>query len=104
AEVAAKERLAFGDGPPRTDPAGFAVDSTEWFKLMTRKIDLLKEVEIAAANTILARADWLQDSALVAFRQTLVIGVVLFLMVLGGAAAVAHRIVDPIRRLTVIAD
>jgi methyl-accepting chemotaxis protein len=103
AEVAAKERMAFGEGPGAPG-AGFGVDSSEWFKLMTRKIDLLKEVEIAAANAILARADGLQDAATVAFRQTLVIGLALFLIVMGGGAVVAHRIVDPIRRLTVIAD
>jgi methyl-accepting chemotaxis protein len=104
AEVAAKEQVAFGNGPPALPAAGFGVDSADWFKVMTRKIDLLKEVEIAAANAILARADRLQDAATVAFRQTLVLGLALLLIVLGGAAVVAHRIVDPIRRLTAVAD
>jgi hypothetical protein len=45
AEVEARERLAFGSGLPRATRPGFGVDSGDWFRLMTRKIDLLKEVE-----------------------------------------------------------
>jgi methyl-accepting chemotaxis protein len=103
-EVEAKERVAFGSGPPTAEPAHFGVDSGDWFKIMTRKIDLLKEVENATAGAILARADGLQQAATVAFRQTLVIGLALFLVVIAGGWAIAHGIVAPIRRLTVAAD
>jgi methyl-accepting chemotaxis protein len=104
AEVEAKERIAFGSGPPTAEKAGFGIDSTEWFKLMTRKIDLLKEIENGAATVILARADGLQQAATVSLRQTLVVGVALILLVIGGGWLVAHRIVQPIRRLTALAD
>jgi methyl-accepting chemotaxis protein len=104
AEVEARERVAFGSGPPTTDAAHFGVESGDWFKTMTRKIDLLKEVENAAADAILARAESLQQSATVTFRETLVLGVALLLLVLGGGWAVAHGIVQPIRRLTAAAD
>lgn len=104
AEVEARERLAFGSGPSAGDKAGFGVDSGDWFRLMTRKIDLLKEVENGAASAILQRAEDLQQAATVAFRQTLVVGLALFLMAFGGGWAVAHRIVDPLRRLRTAAD
>jgi methyl-accepting chemotaxis protein len=104
AEVEARERVAFGSGPPTTEAAHFGVESGEWFKTMTRKIDLLKEVENTAADAILARAEALQQSATVTFRETLVVGVALLLLVLGGGWAVAHGIVQPIRRLTAAAD
>jgi methyl-accepting chemotaxis protein len=104
AEVEARERIAFGSGPPTADAAHFGVESSDWFKTMTRKIDLLKEVENAAAEAILTRADSLQQSATVSFRETLVLGVALLLLVLGGGWAVAHGIVQPIRRLTAAAD
>jgi methyl-accepting chemotaxis protein len=104
AEVEARERLAFGSGPPVGERAGFGVDSTEWYKLMTRKIDLLKEVENATASAILLRAEGLARDATVAFRETLVVGLALFLMVVAGGWAVAHRIVDPLRRLRAVAD
>jgi methyl-accepting chemotaxis protein len=104
AEVEARERLAFGSGPAAGDRAGFGVDSGDWFKLMTRKIDLLKEVENATAGAILQRADALQQASTIAFRQTLVVGLALFLMVFGGGWVVAHRIVEPLRRLRAAAD
>jgi HAMP domain-containing protein len=104
AEVEARERLALGSGPPAGEKAGFGVDSTDWFKLMTRKIDLLKEIESATAGAIIQRAEALQQAAVVAFRQTLVVGLVLFLMVFGGGWAVAHQIVNPLRRLRASAD
>lgn len=104
AEVEAREKLAFGSGPPGAEKAGFGVDSSDWYKLMTRKIDLLKEVESVGAGVILARAEGLQRAATVAFRQTLVVGLALFLLLVGGAWAIAHRIVEPLRRLTRVAD
>jgi HAMP domain-containing protein len=104
AEVEAKERLAFGAGPIGNEKAGFGVDSTEWFKLMTRKIDLLKEVENATAGAILVRADGLAKGTTVAFRQTLVVGLSLFLMVMVGGWVVAHTMVDPLRKLRAVAD
>jgi methyl-accepting chemotaxis protein len=104
AAVEAKERLAFGSGPPAGEKAGFGVDSTEWFRTMTRKIDLLKEVESATASAILARADSLQQGATAALRQTLAVGLGMCLLVFAGGWVTAHRIVDPIRRLTRVAD
>jgi methyl-accepting chemotaxis protein len=103
-EVEARERLAFGSGPPAGERAGFGVDSGDWFRLMTRKIDLLKEVENGTAGAILQRADALQLGATVAFRQTLVVGLALFLIVFVGGWVVAHKIVDPLRRLRAVAD
>lgn len=106
AEVEAKERIAFGSGPLPGDreKAGFGVDSGDWFRLMTRKIDLLKEVESGTAGAILQRADALQQAATVALRQTLAVGLALFVLVFAGGAVVAHRIVDPLRRLRAAAD
>jgi methyl-accepting chemotaxis protein len=103
-DVEARERVAFGSGPPAGEHASFGIESGAWFKLMTRKIDLLKEVESATAGAILQRAGALQQAATIAFRQTLVVGLALFLMVFGGGWAVAHRIVDPLRRLKAVAD
>jgi methyl-accepting chemotaxis protein len=102
-EVEAKERIAFESGPAAGARGGFGVDSTVWFKAMTQKIDLMKEVENAMADAILGRAGDMQATAAAQLQRTLLLGLGILLAAFAGAWLLAHRIVAPIRRLTQVA-
>jgi methyl-accepting chemotaxis protein len=101
AEVEAKERIAFDHG---SGARGFGVDATAWFKVMTQKIDLMKEVENAMADAILARAAVMQQAAASALQSTLAVGVGLLLAAIAVSWFLALRIVAPVRRLIAAAD
>jgi methyl-accepting chemotaxis protein len=102
AEVEAKERIAFDRGPGTR--GGFGVDATAWFKAMTQKIDLMKEIENAMADAILARAAGMQQKAASSLQTTIALGVVLLLAAILVAYLLALRIVAPVRRLTAAVD
>jgi HAMP domain-containing protein len=104
AAVEAKEHLAFDPGPDGASKGGFGVDSASWFRLMTQKIDVMKEVENATGAAILGRAAAVQTAAAAGLERTLLVGGPLFLAVMIGAWQLARRVVAPIRRLTAVAD
>ncbi|MEM7341642.1 MAG: nitrate- and nitrite sensing domain-containing protein, partial [Actinomycetota bacterium] len=75
AEIAALEQLAIGN-----PDGGWGIESTEWFDLMTQRINLLKETEDFQAERLIVLADELGAKAQSAFTTTLAIGAALVLV------------------------
>lgn len=65
ADIARMEAIAIENGN-----AGFGIDSEEWFDAMTKRIDLLKEVEDFLADGILATSSNTADIAMGAFIRS----------------------------------
>lgn len=103
-EVKEKEQLALAASPGAVAKGGFGVEAPAWFKLMTRKIDLLKEVEDATAATIIARAEAVKSDAASSLLWAAVLAAGFGALVVGSLTVAAKQIVIPIRRLTAIAD
>ena len=94
AEVQRLRDIAFQIGAVRTD--GFGVKADHWFGTMTKKINLMKEIEDQIAADSLASAGQLRDTA---WTSLLVIGSVATLATLGALTMiflVARGIVGPL--------
>ncbi|MTJ81062.1 MAG: bacteriohemerythrin [Telmatospirillum sp.] len=85
-----------------TANAPLSLEATEWFKLATRRIDLLKTVEDGLAGGLIARAEALRDSMEWRTRMQILALVVIMAGVGLFAMVLTTSILSPLSALTVM--
>ena len=78
------------------------IDGARWFNAATRRINLLREVEVALAGELLAAAKADSQAAREAFLFALAGLVAVIATITGISLAMAHGLARPIRRMTQI--
>ncbi len=99
AEVVAMEQIAVENGD-----AGFGIDSAMWFDTITKRIDLLKEVEDAHAEELLSVAAAVSASADEALRNATAVAVVVTLVVALLTVAIVRQIVGELHVIATQAE
>ena len=76
----------------------FGVESPYWFKMITAKINLLKEVENHLAEGILAEVDTLRSDATANMTMSIIINIVVMVFILGFGILVANGLTSRISK------
>ena len=76
----------------------FGVDSTYWFKTITAKINLLKEVENYLAEGILGEVESLRSDASASMTMSIIINIVVMVFILGFGGLVANGLTSRISK------
>lgn len=88
-EEAARMRKAALD---KVKEGGFGIDSAQWFKAVTGKINLLKEVEDKLSNDLVAKADQLKVKARTALIFYIIISLIILIVAVFFAALISRDI------------
>ena len=98
AEISRLEAIAIDNGE-----SGFGVDSTIWFDTMTKRINLLKEVEDSQADSILSNASGIADRANSALYKSLITALALIVITVALGSVTIVALVRQLRRVSVAA-
>ena len=76
----------------------FGVDASYWFKMITAKINLLKEVENYLADGILKEVDTLRSDANASMLMSIIVNIAVMVFILGFGGLVANRLTSRISK------
>jgi methyl-accepting chemotaxis protein len=88
----------------RASTGGFGVDSAYWYKMMTAKIDSMKDVEDVLSANLLAEAREKEGGATWALTMNVVLMALILLITCGAGYAISRGITEPLSRAVAAAE